>query len=121
MMQINGTTRHAKLMVEKTIEGLKELQAAGQTPRFELAFSITMQPGELNDSETLSWLSALEGAISKFNSDARLSLNLNLPVKSDVEAILLEGIEKKMQAATQLEQAAEEARGKLVSLGAPRG
>jgi hypothetical protein len=119
-MQINGTTRHARLLIEKTIEGVKELQASGVSPRFDLAFSITMQPGEITDSEALSWLAALEGACSKFNSDAKLALNLNLPVKSDVEATLLSGIEGKMQAAMQLEQSAEAAKNKLVGLEAPR-
>lgn len=89
-MQVTANVRLAKLLVESAREAVRDV-AKGAT--FQLSFSIAMDLGEVNDSETLSVLEKLSGAISKFEGDAKMQLILNTVPVNELEAKLLSQIE----------------------------
>jgi hypothetical protein len=80
------TVRHGKSLVEALIEAVRELQTTEPNTEYHFACSFIISPAPadgtpITDSEVLSWLDALKGALSKFRAAEPAIVNVDiLPV-----------------------------------------
>ena len=105
-METRMTNKQAKLLVESVRDSIKELRTDGEElPNFALEFSISMRPGLVTDSEALSYLDKLLGALSKFAAEEPAHFVLNIPVVPRTQELLENRVQEKFEAVMKIEAA----------------
>jgi hypothetical protein len=108
VLQIKGSLKHAKLLIEKTYDEVEALPAGTKA---NTGFGLTVLAGQLGISELKSLLSALKEATAKFQEGLPMQFNLNIEIVNDVQDSFLANIESALATAQKLE-----ASQKIVSL-----
>lgn len=116
-MQVQMLARHATSLLEITREKVAETQKSAPGTNYQIAFTIQMQPGAVNDSELLSWLEKIQRAVAQFPQQEPLLLNVDLAVISTVQQELLGKVEDAFKGVVQLERDSQAAKQKLALAG----
>jgi hypothetical protein len=104
-MEVSSTAREARLLVESSIEALKESPDKVNGAKFNLSFEIQLAPGLKTDSETLSYLDKVLRAVRQFSDKEPMRLVLNIPMMHPEQVEVLNGIRTRYE--------------KVVSIGEP--
>lgn len=100
-MEVNGGIRESRILVESTIDAIKEKKLGGD---YAISFSVTLVIGSKNESETLSYMDKLVRALKQFPESDRAKLVLHtLPINKGEEE-LLKLVETKYEAIAKLAQ-----------------
>jgi hypothetical protein len=91
-MEVSSTAREARLLVESSIEALKESPDKVNGAKFNLSFEIQLAPGLKTDSETLSYLDKVLRAVRQFSDKEPMRLVLNIPMMHPEQVEVLNGI-----------------------------
>lgn len=104
-MEVQGLARHARLLVDSTIDSIEVARKNGSM-NFVVQFQLTGLAGNLNDSETLSFLEKLKQALKALPPEMQTQFKLNMPAVDKREEELLKDIEGRYSKVMDLEQPA---------------